>query len=54
MPAVYANPDIWALTLITYQKNHLLVNEKKDVGMAKHYGNKGWAFDYPVAIPNLK
>ena len=27
---------------------------KKDVGMAKHfskkYGNKGWAFDYPVSV----
>ena len=27
--------------------------KKKDVGMAKHfskkYGNKGWAFDYPVS-----
>ena len=27
--------------------------KKRDVGMAKHfskkYGNKGWAFDYPVS-----
>ena len=35
------------------QKNHLLVIEKGDVGMAKHFskkhGNKGRAFDYPVS-----
>ena len=30
-------------------QNHLLVNEKGDLGMAKRfskkYGNKGWAFN---------
>ena len=31
--------------------------KKGDVGMAKHfskkYGNKGWAFDYPVSAINF-